>query len=185
MDSDWARSSRLRLASRTVHPSPVYACCLNHHLAPVVSSPSSIVTWTSSKRRVTRSARWASNDAASLLCRATPIAYIPPALAAAMPAGASSTTKQRLGTIPNAAAAARKSAGSGLPRGTSRPFTFASNRSSSVTSPVTNEYCIPCAAANAPTEMARRNSSAFLDDEAEQTWTPAAFTSNRNRTASW
>src|SRR5262249_12104091 len=49
---------------------------------------------TRSSRVVTRSAPAAHSGSASSW-RATPMAYMPPALAAAMPAGAASTTKQR------------------------------------------------------------------------------------------
>src|SRR5260221_14268449 len=118
--------------ARLAHSPPVsrVRLLLDHLSDPsLASSPSSVPTSISSRRVVTRSACWARSESASLR-RATPMAYIPPALAAAMPAGASSTTKQRLGATPCASAATGKRAGSGLPRGTSPPFTFAANRSS-------------------------------------------------------
>jgi hypothetical protein len=50
---------------------------------------------------------------------------IPAALAAAIPAGASSMTAQRDGGTPIRCAANRNTSGSGLPRRTSRPVTRA------------------------------------------------------------
>ena len=48
--------------------------------------------------------------------RATPSAFIPPAFAAWMPAGASSTTQHCSGATPSSLAAIRNRSGAGLPR---------------------------------------------------------------------
>ena len=60
-----------------------------------------------------------------------PTAYIPAALAAWMPTGASSKTTDRAGATPALAAATRKTCGSGLPRVMSSSDAIAANRPSS------------------------------------------------------
>ena len=57
--------------------------------------------------------------------------FMPAALAAVMPAGASSKTTQRAGSTPTLDAARRKHSGSGFERFTSRPVTTASKAATS------------------------------------------------------
>ncbi len=83
---------------------------------PLISSSIAM----SSRLVTTRSAPAARSEAASP-SRATPSPVMRPALAASMPAGASSTTKQRAGAIRSSAAASRKMSGFGLPCRRSRP----------------------------------------------------------------
>ena len=96
--------------------------------------------------------------------------FAPPAQAAAMPDGASSTTRLCAGGTLSAFAANRNSEGSGLPRGTSVPLRSASKIDNS----------------GRPSERLRWLSMAatFFDEDASARFKPARSKASANRTAS-
>jgi hypothetical protein len=98
------------------------------------------------------------------------MAVMPPALAARMPTGASSATKQRAGATRNSAAASRKISGSGLLWRSARPQIRAANASSSVRSPLSG--------------TARSMASAFFEDEAAARAQSRSARARTNRRAS-
>ena len=102
------------------------------HVVRRQSRPSASASIATSSRLVTTRSAPAARSGTASPSRATPSAVMRPARAASMPAGASSATKHRAGSIRSSAAASRKISGFGLPCRKSRPQTLALKMSQQV-----------------------------------------------------